>query len=64
MDAASAVQELKALLEDNAPYQAVVTFEANGGASGWNGSAAPWRPKGYSRPSGSDRCRSCPAKLA
>ena len=43
VDAASAVQELKALLEDNAPYQAVVTFESNGGATGWNApSTAPW----------------------
>lgn len=43
VDAAQAVQELKALLEDNAPYQAVVTFEGNGGASGWNApSTAPW----------------------
>src|SRR5688500_18540568 len=31
VDAAQAVQELKALLEDNAPYQAKVTFESNGG---------------------------------
>jgi acetylornithine deacetylase/succinyl-diaminopimelate desuccinylase-like protein len=31
-----AVQELKALLEDNAPYQARVTFEAAGSATGWN----------------------------
>jgi acetylornithine deacetylase/succinyl-diaminopimelate desuccinylase-like protein len=36
VDAASAVQELKALLEDNAPYQAKVTFSSEGGASGWN----------------------------
>ena len=43
VDAASAVQELKTLLEDNAPYQAVVTFESNGGATGWNApSTAPW----------------------
>ena len=28
VDAALAVQELKTLLEDNAPYQARVTFEA------------------------------------
>jgi hypothetical protein len=26
------VQELKALLEDNAPYQAKVTFDSGGGA--------------------------------
>jgi acetylornithine deacetylase/succinyl-diaminopimelate desuccinylase-like protein len=43
VDAARAVQELKALLEDNAPYQAKVTFEGGGGASGWNApSTAPW----------------------
>jgi acetylornithine deacetylase/succinyl-diaminopimelate desuccinylase-like protein len=43
IDAAVAVQELKALLEDNAPYQAKVTFESNGGATGWNAPATvPW----------------------
>ena len=43
VDAAQAVQELKTLLEDNAPYQAKVTFESNGGATGWNApSTAPW----------------------
>jgi len=43
VDAAAAVQELKALLEDNAPYQAKVTFESNGGATGWNApDTAPW----------------------
>ena len=36
VDAARAVQDLKALLEDNAPYQAKVTFEGGGGANGWN----------------------------
>lgn len=36
VDAAQAVGDLKALLEDNAPYQAKVTFEGAGGASGWN----------------------------
>lgn len=36
VDAAAAVQELKTLLEDNAPYQAKVTFEGTGAASGWN----------------------------
>lgn len=42
IDAAQAVQQLKALLEDNAPYQARVTFEGDG-ASGWNAPAsAPW----------------------
>ena len=43
VDAGAAVQELKALLEDNAPYQARVTFESSGGATGWNApSATPW----------------------
>ena len=43
VDAAQAVQEMKALLEDNAPYQARVTFETNGGATGWNApTTAPW----------------------
>lgn len=43
IDAAAAVQELKTLLEDNAPYQAKVTFETNGAASGWNAPATtPW----------------------
>ena len=36
VDAASAVQELKKLLEDNAPYNAKVTFVGGGGATGWN----------------------------
>ena len=43
VDAGQAVQELKALLEDNAPYQARVTFQGEGGATGWNAPAtAPW----------------------
>ena len=43
VDAAQAVQEMKALLEDNAPYQARVTFQSNGGATGWNApSTTPW----------------------
>jgi acetylornithine deacetylase/succinyl-diaminopimelate desuccinylase-like protein len=43
VDAAAAVQELKALLEDNAPYQARVTFEGTGSATGWNApETAPW----------------------
>ena len=43
IDASVAVQELKKLLEDNAPYQAKVTFEGGGGATGWNApSTAPW----------------------
>ena len=34
---------MKTLLEDNAPYQARVTFESNGGATGWNApSSKPW----------------------
>lgn len=36
VEAATAVQELKALLEDNAPYQAKVTFEGLSSATGWN----------------------------
>ncbi len=36
VDAAQAVQQLKSLLEDNAPYQARVTFEPGGAATGWN----------------------------
>ncbi len=36
VDAATAVQELKTLLEDNAPYQARVTFQGLGSATGWN----------------------------
>ena len=43
VDAGQAVQELKALLEDNAPYQARVTFDGEGGATGWNApSTVPW----------------------
>lgn len=43
VDAAQAVQELKTLLEDNAPYQARVTFHAQGSANGWNApDTAPW----------------------
>jgi acetylornithine deacetylase/succinyl-diaminopimelate desuccinylase-like protein len=43
IDAAAAVTELKTLLEDNAPYQAKVTFHAQGASSGWNAPAtAPW----------------------
>jgi len=43
IDAGSAVQELKTLLEDNAPYQARVTFEPGGQATGWNApDTAPW----------------------
>jgi acetylornithine deacetylase/succinyl-diaminopimelate desuccinylase-like protein len=43
VDAAQAVQQLKALLEDNAPYQARVTFEGAQSATGWNApDNAPW----------------------
>jgi acetylornithine deacetylase/succinyl-diaminopimelate desuccinylase-like protein len=43
VDAGVAVQQVKALLEDNAPYQAQVTFEDGGGATGWNApTTAPW----------------------
>lgn len=43
VDASSAVQQLKALLEDNAPYQAKVTFEGLSSATGWNApEELPW----------------------
>ncbi len=43
VDAPQAVQQLKALLEDNAPYQAKVTFEASSAATGWNApTTAAW----------------------
>jgi acetylornithine deacetylase/succinyl-diaminopimelate desuccinylase-like protein len=43
LEADVAVQELKALLEDNAPYQAKVTFEGLSAATGWNApDTAPW----------------------
>ncbi len=43
VDAAQAVQTLKSLLEDNAPYQAKVTFEHGSSATGWNAPhTAPW----------------------
>ena len=46
VDASMAVQEMKTLLEDNAPYQARVTFESSGGATGWNApQTAPWFEK-------------------
>ena len=52
VDAAQAVQQLKALLEDNAPYQAKVTFESHGGATGWNApSTAPWFEQALDRAS-------------
>jgi acetylornithine deacetylase/succinyl-diaminopimelate desuccinylase-like protein len=43
VDADRAVEELKTLLEDNAPYQAKVTFEGDHAATGWNApTTAPW----------------------
>ncbi len=52
IDAASAVAELKTLLEDNAPYQAKVTFEGGAGATGWNApSTAPWFEQALQRAS-------------
>ena len=44
IDASAAVQEVKHLLEDNAPYNAKVTFHADkGAATGWNApETAPW----------------------
>ncbi len=43
IDAGQAVQQLKTLLEDNAPYQARVTFESEGAATGWDAPATlPW----------------------
>ncbi len=46
VDAESAVQQLKTLREDNAPYQAQVTFAPGGQATGWNApDTAPWFEK-------------------
>ncbi|MDP2371661.1 M20 family metallopeptidase [Rhodoferax sp.] len=43
VDAAMAAQQLKALLEDNAPYQARVTFDGLSAGTGWNApTTAPW----------------------
>jgi len=48
IDGNAAAAQLKSLLEDNAPYNAKVTFAADGrvgaqGATGWNApSLAPW----------------------
>jgi acetylornithine deacetylase/succinyl-diaminopimelate desuccinylase-like protein len=43
VDGAQATQRLQALLEDNAPYQARVTFHPEGSATGWNApTLAPW----------------------
>ena len=52
IDAASAVAKLKTLLEDNAPYQAKVTFEGGAGATGWNApNTAPWFEQALQRAS-------------
>ncbi|MBC7469212.1 MAG: M20 family metallopeptidase [Ramlibacter sp.] len=60
IDAAQAVQELKTLLEDNAPYQARVTFESNGGATGWNApGTAPWFEQALNRASQAHFGSSC-----
>lgn len=46
VDASQAAQQLKKLLEDNAPYQAKVTFNSGGGTNGWNApETAPWFEK-------------------
>ncbi|MDO5625580.1 MAG: M20/M25/M40 family metallo-hydrolase [Pseudomonadota bacterium] len=43
VDGAQAAQALKRLLEDNAPYQARVTFHGEKASTGWNAPAsAPW----------------------
>ena len=43
VDAAQCMQDLKTLLEDNAPYQAKVTWEGANGANGWNApNTADW----------------------
>ena len=60
IDAAQAVQQLKSLLEDNAPYQAKVTFESNGGATGWNApDTAPWFEQALNRASRAHFGTSC-----
>ena len=60
IDAAQAVQELKSLLEDNAPYQAKVTFEHGGGATGWNApDTAPWFAQALDRASQAHFGSSC-----
>jgi acetylornithine deacetylase/succinyl-diaminopimelate desuccinylase-like protein len=52
VDAATAVRELKQLLEDNAPYQAKVTFEATGTSTGWHAPmTAPWFEQALDRAS-------------
>ena len=53
VDAATAVQTLKTLLEDNAPYQAKVTFSGLSGATGWNApSTSPWFEQALNEASG------------
>ncbi len=43
VDGAAATQQLKALLEDNAPYNAKVSFHPDSAATGWNApDLAPW----------------------
>jgi acetylornithine deacetylase/succinyl-diaminopimelate desuccinylase-like protein len=43
VDGAAATQRLKTLLEDNAPYNAKVTFHPDSSATGWNApTLAPW----------------------
>jgi acetylornithine deacetylase/succinyl-diaminopimelate desuccinylase-like protein len=43
VEADQAVKQLKTLLEDNAPYQARVTFEGASASTGWNApDTAPW----------------------
>ncbi len=52
VDAAQAVADLKTLLEDNAPYQARVSFEGEASANGWNApSTAAWFAQALSRAS-------------
>jgi acetylornithine deacetylase/succinyl-diaminopimelate desuccinylase-like protein len=60
VDAAHAVQQLKTLLEDNAPYQAKVTFEVGGGATGWNApDTAPWLEQALNAASQAHFCAPC-----
>lgn len=43
LDAVQAMQTVQALVQDNAPYQAIVTMENVAGASGWNApESATW----------------------
>jgi acetylornithine deacetylase/succinyl-diaminopimelate desuccinylase-like protein len=52
VDAAQAVQTLKTLLEDNAPYQAQVTFHPDSSATGWNApDSAAWFTEALDRAS-------------